>query len=61
MSKGVLKLRVKEGEKVYIGDIEVVLEEISACGYSASLVIIADKSIKILRGAVLEKDARQRF
>lgn len=61
MSKGVLKLRVKEGEKIYIGDIEVVLEEISASGYSASVVIIADKSIKILRGAVLEKEVRQRI
>lgn len=55
-NNGVLKLRVKEGESIYIGKIEVVLEDISVTGMSASLVVLADKSIPIIRGSALNKE-----
>jgi hypothetical protein len=54
-AKGVLKLRINEGESIYVGDTEIKLEEISASGYSASLIVFADKSIPVYRSKALEK------
>lgn len=59
--KGTLKLRVKEGESIWVGDVEIILDEISYSGWSVSLVFKADRSIKILRGNAREKETGKRF
>jgi len=46
-NKGILKIRVKEGESIFLGDSEIVIDQIS--GYCVHVVMIADKSIKITR------------
>lgn len=48
-TKGTLKLRIKTGESIYLGDSEVKVESVSESGWSVNLVVIADKSVKITR------------
>lgn len=55
-SKGNLKLRVKVGDSVFIGDVEVIVSEVF--GNSAKLHIRADRSTKILRGALLDDKSK---
>lgn len=54
-TKGNLKLRVKVGDSVFIGDVEVIVSEVS--GNSVKLHIRADRSTKILRSNLIDKTA----
>lgn len=55
-NKGVLKLRIKEGESIFVGDSEVIVDYISDSGRSVSLVVIADKSIRIDRSKLRKEN-----
>lgn len=53
-NKGALKLRVKVGESIFIGDTEVVVSEVF--GNSTKLCVKADRSVKILRGKLVNEN-----
>lgn len=48
-NKGTLKLRIKVGESILIGDSEVKIENVSESGWSVNVCIIADRSIRVGR------------
>jgi hypothetical protein len=49
MSQGCLKIRVKLGETIHIGNSKVIIDHISQSGWSAQVLVLADKSIKVWR------------
>lgn len=48
-NKGTLKLRVKVGESILIGDSEVKIESTSDTGWSVNVCVIADRAIRVGR------------
>ena len=48
-TKGNLKLRIKVGESITIGDSEIKFEGVSDSGWSVHVCVIADRTIKIGR------------
>lgn len=59
-NRGQLKIRVKVGEIVHIGDSEVILDHISNTGWCAHVIVRADKDIKVWREPLTKLPEDQR-
>lgn len=59
-NKGQLKIRLKLGETVHIGDSEVILDHISNTAWSAQVIVRADKAIKVWREPATKLPEQQR-